>query len=204
MKQEFLRCHDLLAKNTCRLVDLLCEAESRGYLLEDALTIVDTAHWLQVIDWQSKFLSVVLGFTKDPSRKSQARRSRAAAAEASASLPWGVCAESQAQAGRHGARDREHRQAVQGRCRRAWGQCPRDGWLLRHSRKTPLARHLPDCVGEADGPGGGGVSARVPSLRRRHPADLVYHGAGGDGRQEPAHFEPEVRKRAMATMALPA
>ncbi len=70
MKQEFLRCHDLLAKNTYRLVELLCEAESRGYLLEDALTIVDTAHWLQVIDWQSKFLSVVLSFTKDPSRKS--------------------------------------------------------------------------------------------------------------------------------------
>ena len=28
--------------------------------------------------------------------------------------------------------------------------------------------------------------------------------AAGDGRQEPAPFEPEVRKRAMATMALPA
>ena len=70
MKQQFLRCHDFLTKSTYRLVELLCEAESRGYLLEDALTIVDTAHWLQVIDWQSKFLSVVLSFTKDPSRKS--------------------------------------------------------------------------------------------------------------------------------------
>jgi len=70
MKQEFLRCHDLLAKNTYRLVELLCEAESRGYLLEDALTIVDAAHWLQMIDWQTKFLSMILNFTKDPSRKS--------------------------------------------------------------------------------------------------------------------------------------
>jgi hypothetical protein len=70
MQQEFLHCHYFLAKNTGRLVELLCEAESRGYLLEDALTLVDTAHWLEMIDWQSKFLSVVLSFTKDPSRKS--------------------------------------------------------------------------------------------------------------------------------------
>jgi hypothetical protein len=51
---------------------------------------------------------------------------------------------------------------------------------------------------------GGGVSAPVPGVRRRHPADLVHHRARGDGRQEPAPFEPEVRKRAMATMALTA
>ena len=70
MKQQFLRCHDFLTKNTYRLVELLAQAESRGYLLEDALTIVDTAHWLHVIEWQSKFLSLVLNFTKDPSSKS--------------------------------------------------------------------------------------------------------------------------------------
>ncbi len=34
--------------------------------------------------------------------------------------------------------------------------------------------------GQADGPGGGGVSARVPSVRRRHSADRVHHGAGAD------------------------
>lgn len=70
MKQEFIRCHDFLTTNTHRLVELLCEAETRGYLLEDALTLVETTHWLQMIDWQSKFVSVVLGFTKDPSSKS--------------------------------------------------------------------------------------------------------------------------------------
>jgi len=69
IKQEFIRCHDLLANKTHRLVELLCEAESRGYLLEDALTLVDTAFWLEMIDWQSKFVTVVLNFTKDPSRK---------------------------------------------------------------------------------------------------------------------------------------
>jgi hypothetical protein len=70
MKQEFIRCHDFLANKTARLVELLGQAESRGYLLEDSLTLVDTAHWLHMIDWQTKFLSLVLNFTKDPSRKS--------------------------------------------------------------------------------------------------------------------------------------
>jgi hypothetical protein len=45
----------------------------------------------------------------------QARRSCPAAAEAPASLSRGVCAESQAEAGRYGARDREYQQAVRGR-----------------------------------------------------------------------------------------
>jgi len=51
-------------------VELLGHAESRGYLLEDSLTLVDTTSWLQMIDWQTKLLSMVLNFTKDPSSKS--------------------------------------------------------------------------------------------------------------------------------------
>ena len=70
MRQEFIRCHDFLANRTYRLVELLGQAESRGYLLEDSLTLVDTVYWLQMIDWQTKFLSIVLNFTKDPSSKS--------------------------------------------------------------------------------------------------------------------------------------
>jgi len=70
MKQEFIRCHDFLANRTVRLVELLGHAESRGYLLEDSLTLVDTTYWLQHIDWQTKFLTMVLNFTKDPSTKS--------------------------------------------------------------------------------------------------------------------------------------
>ncbi len=50
-------------------MELLGQAESRGYLLEDSLTPVDTVYWLQMIDWQTKFLSMVLNFTKDPGRK---------------------------------------------------------------------------------------------------------------------------------------
>ena len=69
MKQEFIRCHDFLANKTYRLVELFGQAESRGYLLEDSLTLVDTVSWLEMIDWQTKFLSMVLKFTKDPSRK---------------------------------------------------------------------------------------------------------------------------------------
>jgi len=69
MKQEFIRCHEFLANNTHRLVELLCQAESRGYLLEDSLTLVDTTYWLQHIDWQTKFLTLVLNFNKNPSSK---------------------------------------------------------------------------------------------------------------------------------------
>ena len=69
MKQDFIRCHEFLANRTAPLVELLGQAESRGYLLEDSLTLVDSVHWLQMIDWQTKFLSMVLNFTKDPSRK---------------------------------------------------------------------------------------------------------------------------------------
>jgi len=70
MKQEFIRCHEFLANRTARLVELLGQAESRGYLLEDSLTLVGTTYWLQHIDWQTKFLTMVLNFTKDPSSKS--------------------------------------------------------------------------------------------------------------------------------------
>jgi hypothetical protein len=48
-----------------------------------------------------------------------ARRSRPAAAETPASLPRGVCTESQAEAGGHGADSREHRQAARSRGWRA-------------------------------------------------------------------------------------
>jgi hypothetical protein len=84
----------------------------------------------------------------------------------------------------------------------------RDRHRLLRSRSQSLARHLADCLGETPGPGGRGVSARVSSVRRRHPADRVHYRPRAhpcDGRrQESAPFEPEVRKRAMATMALPA
>jgi hypothetical protein len=69
MKQEFIRCHDFLADRSIRLVELLGQAESRGYLLEDSLTLVDATYWLQMINWQTKFLTLVLNFTKDPGSK---------------------------------------------------------------------------------------------------------------------------------------
>jgi len=70
MKQQFLHCHEFLANNTRTLVELLREAETRGVLLEGSLTLVDVGFWLEMIDWQSKFLRLVLNFTKDPNRKS--------------------------------------------------------------------------------------------------------------------------------------
>lgn len=68
-QQQFVECHYFLAANSCRLAELLCEAESRGILLHEAFALADVGYWLQNIDWQTKFLSVVLGFVKAPSRK---------------------------------------------------------------------------------------------------------------------------------------
>jgi hypothetical protein len=94
-----------------------------------------------------------------------ARRSRPAAAEAPASLSRCVCAESQAQAGRDRARDREHRQAVRRRCRRAWGRRSRHGRLLRRESKAPLARHVMDCLGETTGPSSCKCTTTATSFR---------------------------------------
>jgi hypothetical protein len=109
-----------------------------------------------------------------------ARRSRPAAAEAPAPLPRGVCAESQAQAGLTRHDKGEYRQAARGHDRRACGPQTTHGWLLRRESKAPLARHLPDCLGEFAGPGRRGVPARVPSAWRRHPADRLHHRTGAD------------------------
>ena len=68
-QQQFVQCHYFLAENTHRLAELLREAESRGILLQDAFVLADVGHWLQHIDWQTKFLGVVLAFAQDPSRK---------------------------------------------------------------------------------------------------------------------------------------
>jgi len=92
----------------------------------------------------------------------------------------GVCTESQTEAGRHRTRHWEHWQAARGRDWRACGRRTTHGRLLRHSGEASFARHLADCVGETHGPGGGGVSTRVPSMWRRHPADRIHHGAGAD------------------------
>ena len=65
-----MQCHQFLADNTYRLAELLRKAESRGILLQDAFQLADVGYWLQNIDWQTKFLTMVLNFTKDPSSKS--------------------------------------------------------------------------------------------------------------------------------------
>jgi len=68
-QQQFVQCHQFLADNTYRLAELLREAESRSILLHDAFKLADVGYWLQNIDWQTKFLGVVLAFAQDPSRK---------------------------------------------------------------------------------------------------------------------------------------
>jgi hypothetical protein len=65
---KFMNCHECLADHTCMLATLLREAESRGILLHEAFALADAQYWLQHIDWQTKFLRVVLAFTQAPSR----------------------------------------------------------------------------------------------------------------------------------------
>lgn len=69
MSQQFMQCHQFLAKHTHALSELLREAESRGILLHEAFALCDVGYWLQHVDWQTKFLEVVLAFVQDPSRK---------------------------------------------------------------------------------------------------------------------------------------
>ena len=68
-QQQFVQCHYFLAASTHRLAELLRDAESRGILLQDAFALADVGHWLQHIDWQTKFLGVVLAFAQDPNYK---------------------------------------------------------------------------------------------------------------------------------------
>ena len=70
LQQQFVQCHQFLADNTHRLAELLREAESRGVLLQDAFKLADVGYWLQNINWQTKFLGVVLAFAQDPSQAS--------------------------------------------------------------------------------------------------------------------------------------
>jgi hypothetical protein len=51
------------------MAELLCTAHSRGVLLHEAFELANVGYWLENIDWQTKFLSVVLAFAQDPSRK---------------------------------------------------------------------------------------------------------------------------------------
>jgi rRNA-processing protein FCF1 len=70
MAREFMKCHYYVATNTQKLAELLREAESRGVLLQDAFALADVGYWLEHLDWQSKFLGVVLAFAQDPSQAS--------------------------------------------------------------------------------------------------------------------------------------
>ncbi len=70
MSQQFMRCHQFMAEQTHKLAELLREAEARGILMHEAFTFADVGYWLQHIDWQTKFLKVVLAFAQDPSRTS--------------------------------------------------------------------------------------------------------------------------------------
>jgi len=66
LQQQFVQCHKFLADNTRQMAELLCTAHSRGVLLHEAFELANVGYWLENIDWQTKFLSVVLAFAPKP------------------------------------------------------------------------------------------------------------------------------------------
>jgi len=56
--------------DSLRLTKIAVELDHEPFIPPKALTLVDTTYWLQMIDWQTKFLTLILGFTKDPRTKS--------------------------------------------------------------------------------------------------------------------------------------
>jgi hypothetical protein len=91
---------------------------------------------------------------------------RPAAAEAPASLPRGVCAESQAEAGRHGAGDRECRQAARGR---GVAPSPSSRSPSRSMRKPPAGAGPLRTGGSHAGEGQDGFARVKPNRRRSLP-----------------------------------
>jgi hypothetical protein len=69
LKDEFRECHDFLAKRCHRLAELLSDVETRGVLMEQALEFIDVTFWLEMISWQTNFLTMVLKFGKRPYAK---------------------------------------------------------------------------------------------------------------------------------------
>jgi hypothetical protein len=95
-------------------------------------------------------------------RRRPAGRPRAATAAAPAPVSRGFRPESQAQAHRHGTCHRECGQAARCCGRRTCVGRRSHRRPLRPTRQTALTRHLADCLGQAHGPGGRGVSTRMP------------------------------------------
>jgi len=69
IKWELFSCYEFEMERVERLAVLMRQADSRGFLIEDVLELVDVTHWLELLDWQKKWLRMLLEFGKDPKPK---------------------------------------------------------------------------------------------------------------------------------------
>lgn len=69
IKWELFSCYKFEAERLESLAALMRQADSRGILIEDLLEMVDVMYWLEQLDWQKKWLRMLLDFGSDPKPK---------------------------------------------------------------------------------------------------------------------------------------
>jgi hypothetical protein len=69
IKWELYSCYTFEAERIERLAELMRQADSRGTLIEDVLEMIDVSYWLEQLDWQKKWLMLLLEFGRDPKPK---------------------------------------------------------------------------------------------------------------------------------------
>ena len=69
LKYSFYSCYRFQEERLEELVNLLREAESRGIVVTEAVDLVDTSFWLQVIANNLTYLDLLLRFATDPGPK---------------------------------------------------------------------------------------------------------------------------------------
>lgn len=69
IKWELFSCYKFETERLESLAALMRQADSRGILIEDLLEMVDVMYWLEQLDWQKKWLRMLLDFGSDPKAK---------------------------------------------------------------------------------------------------------------------------------------
>jgi hypothetical protein len=69
IKWELFSCYKFETERLESLAALMRDADSRGILIEELLEMVDVMYWLEQLDWQKKWLRLLLGFGFAPSAK---------------------------------------------------------------------------------------------------------------------------------------
>jgi hypothetical protein len=69
IKWELLSCYKFETERLESLAGLIRDADSRGILTDELLEMVDVMYWLELLDWQKKWLRMLLDFGGGPKAK---------------------------------------------------------------------------------------------------------------------------------------